>query len=271
MLAVTTRNRLRSPRFFLPMLWARRTVARQLAGVPGLIRYAGGVAGPNEFLTLTVWEDHEAMRRFSGSGAHERVMWLFSRWTASFWAMRWEPGGEELGDWAGLRLSSGSPADPSVSPLVSAGLLPPKPPRAGPLGPRPESGAVEPRAARFFGVTARLEGRRSLPAGARHRFRAEGRQNSALVRWTLGLDLPPQALVISLWRDNPSAHERALALHRHELGASWVMAWRPGDYEIGHWDRLRLRQEARRATRPGDDPYDEVARRRASATLDPSL
>jgi hypothetical protein len=91
MLAVTTRNRLHSARFCLPMLRARGLIARQLARAPGLVRYVGGVAGPSEFLTLTVWEDKRAMQSFMQSGSHERFMWAFARWTASFWSMRWEP------------------------------------------------------------------------------------------------------------------------------------------------------------------------------------
>ena len=60
MLAVTTRNRLRAPHLCLPMLYVRFLISRQLSQTPGLIRYAGGIASPTEFLTLTVWTEAAA-------------------------------------------------------------------------------------------------------------------------------------------------------------------------------------------------------------------
>jgi hypothetical protein len=252
MLAVTTRNRLRSARFCVPMLRARALIARQLGETPGLVRYASGVAGPTEFLTLTVWEDKAAMRRFMQSGAHERFMWLFSRWTKSFWGMRWEAGEAELGAWDGLRLAGRAAGSRPVSPLVAVGLLPPESPRAGPVGPRAEAGPVEPRACGLFGATAIVEGRRALAgaAGIRRRLLVEADGNDDLVRWAVGLDLPPRALVLTLWRDRPAANARALELLGRDLGAAWAIRWRPGDYEIGHWEGLRLRQAARQHRRP---------------------
>ena len=57
--------------------------------------------------------------------------------------------------------------------------------------------AAPPRAGRLFGVTARLEGGRGLaaPLEARRRLRAEAEGNPDLVRWTIGLYLPPSALI----------------------------------------------------------------------------
>jgi hypothetical protein len=251
MLAVTTRNRLRSPRFCLPMLHARRVIARQLVATPGLIRYTSGVVSPTEFLTLTVWDDRAAMQAFMRSGAHERFMWRFTRWTASFWGMRWEPSENELGTWDGLHLARATAQARPVSPLVAIGLLPPNPPRAGPLGPRPEAGVVEPRLCGLIGVTARIEGAGALLAirSVRRRLATEAAANADLVRYAVGADWPPQALVVSLWRDSPAARARALELMERELRAGWAMCWQPADYEIGHWDGLRLRQVARRTGR----------------------
>jgi len=89
------------------------------------------------------------------------------------------------------------------SPLVTAGLLPPNPPRAGPLGPRRESsGSIEPRASHMFAVTAPFEGVSTAPRvwQAAKRLRAGARGSTSLVRWSVGLDLPPQGLAITLWR-----------------------------------------------------------------------
>jgi len=253
-LAVTTRNRLRSVRFCLPMLLARRQIAHQLASQPGLLRYASGISTPTEFFTLTVWENREFMQRFMQTGAHEQLMWRFTTWTSSFWGMRWEAGAEtdEFGAWDGLRLSKLQANLRPRSPLITAGLLPPSAPRAGPFGPRPEVTAVEPRASGMFALTARFNGPIAA-AHAVHRHWPHGRQAAvagdvSCVRSGVGVDWSPQALAISLWRDGPDRRARALA-EATELGASWAMCWQPADYEIGHWDGLRLRQAARRRAR----------------------
>lgn len=254
MLAVTTRNQLHSARFCVPMLRARLLIARQLASTPGLVRYASGVASPTEFHTLTVWEDKSAMQAFMRSGAHERFMWLFSRWTKSFWGMRWEPSDDEIGAWDGLRLAGFAVKPRALSPLVVAGLLPPDPPRAGPTGPRPASGAVEPRLCNLFGATARFAGASALSAlrSIGRGLRQEAGRNEQLVRWAVGLDLPAQILVTTLWLDSFRARRRAMQLLGHDLGADWGIVWQPSDYEIGHWDGLRLRQAARQTTRQAD-------------------
>ena len=231
MLAVTTRNRLRSARFCVPMLLARREIARQLEHQHGLLHYASGITSPTEFFTLTVWRDRESMQRFMQSGAHERNMWQFTRWTSSFWGMRWDP----LAD----------PTPPQVSPLVTAGLLAPHAVLAGPLGPRPEGAGVEPRRSGITCVTAIFEGVRS---SLRLRTAASGlrvrqREDARLLRWAVGMDLPPRGLIIALWDDAAESCVDVVG------DATWVSTWQAGDYEIGHWDGLRLRQAARRRMR----------------------
>jgi hypothetical protein len=248
-LAVTTRNRLRSVRFCVPMLLARWRIARQLANQRGLVRYASGVSSPTEFFTLTVWDNRESMQRFMQTGAHEQLMWQFTRWTASFWGMRWEPGAEsdEVGSWNGLQLATMQSNPRPRSPLIAAGLLPPNAPRAGPLGPRAEVSAVEPQASGVFALTARFEGPVAAVQGL-HSGRGRGR---AVLRRGVGLDWSPQALAISLWRDDPGVRAQALR-EATTLGATWAMCWQPADYEIGHWDGLRLRQAARRRVRDAE-------------------
>lgn len=249
MLAVTTRNRLHSPRFCVPMLLARRQIARQLAHQPGLLHYASGLTSPTEFLTLTVWESRESMQRFMQSGAHERHMWQFTRWTSSFWGMRWEPCPEERGTWSGQSLSKRTAGARPVSPLVRVGLLPASAPHAGPLGPRRPGGPnSEPRAAKMVAVTARFEGLAAIHRAWRTALslRQEQRRPTPLVRWSVGVDLPAQALAITLWRDEPLARQQALGLLTNEMHADWAMCWQPADYEIGHWDGLRLRRLSHR-------------------------
>src|SRR5260370_3049071 len=106
MLAGTTRNKLRSWRFSLPMVRARRYVREQLGTTPGLIRYISAIASPTEFLTMTVWENRQSMFNFMSSGAHEKFMWMFSRLSASFCSMRWMPTTAEAGAWDGLSFAN---------------------------------------------------------------------------------------------------------------------------------------------------------------------
>jgi quinol monooxygenase YgiN len=232
MLAVTTRNVLRSARFSVPMLLARREIARQLADQPGLLRYASGISSPTEFYTLTVWRDREAMQRFMQSGAHERNMWQFTRWTASFWGMRWEP--------VSARTSA------PVSPLVTAGLLPSQASLAGPLGPRPERASIEPSGSGVTCVTAVFEGAAAALhlRSAASKLRTLQRSDPGLLRWSVGVDLPPRrGIAICLCREASDAVDEALC------NARWRTSWWAADYEIGHWDGLRLRQVARRRAR----------------------
>jgi hypothetical protein len=230
-LAVTTRNQLRSARFCVPMLLARREIARQLANQPGLVRYASGLTSPTEFFTVTVWRDREAMRRFMQSGAHQRHMWQFTRWTSSFWGMRWDP----------LAEASAAP----VSPLVAAGLLAPNAPFAGPFGPRPDRVRVEPRRSGITCITATFDSiARLWPAASR--LQSLQHSDARLLRCALAFDVSPRAIAIVLWQDAPDAGDLTRAALR---GASWIEPWQAADYEIGHWSGLRLRQVARRRLR----------------------
>src|ERR1700722_6468402 len=92
------------------MMLATLRIRRQLADAPGLVRWASVVAGPTEFWTVTVWDSRHDMQEFMRSGAHERIMWLFSDWLESFWLMRWRPGPEETGTWNGTSLAQPEPA-----------------------------------------------------------------------------------------------------------------------------------------------------------------
>ena len=103
--AVTTRSKLRSVRFFPAMLVATIRARRQLARTRGIVRWASVVASPTEFWTLTVWTSVHELQEFMRSGAHGEVMWQMPRWLRSFWLARWRPGGAEVGAWDGLELA----------------------------------------------------------------------------------------------------------------------------------------------------------------------
>lgn len=252
MLAVTTRNTLRSARYCAPMLRARRAVHAQLAGTPGLVRYVDMLASPTEFVTMTVWESHAAMFAFMSSGAHERVMWLFSRWSSSFWSMRWLPTGVERGAWEGLALASSAthasdrlPCGPETTLANPLGALPGFAGASSqpPLGRR----VIDPRGSGVCAITALVE--MSTPPVLWSLLRTirtlRGPQRDArLLRWCAGLVGPRSAYLLTLWRDCPEALSGTVEALRGRLGASWTMCWSAGDYEIGNWDGFRLRQLA---------------------------
>src|SRR5947207_1575388 len=101
MFAITTRNKLRSSRYAVNMIWAWRCVRRQLARTPGMLAYTTGLASPTEFFTLTLWQRELDMFLFMSSDAHRDMMWNFRDWTQSFWSMRWNAAGDEIGSWNG--------------------------------------------------------------------------------------------------------------------------------------------------------------------------
>jgi hypothetical protein len=250
MLAVTTRNELHSWRFCPPMLWARRRIRQQLAVTPGLIRYVPAIASPTEFLTLTVWESRRAMFDFMSSDAHRTFMWMFARWSASFWSMRWLPTTAEQGTWEGLSLASlVEPGDQSwrrpQPPLLPLNEQPP--------GRAPGAHFADSGRSGVYATTALVEtaspGRLwALLRAVWELYRdADGPQ---ILRWSVGAVDSRRFLVLTLWRDVPGGGEGAegyadvaRALCRR-LSATWTMCWAAGEYEIGHWNGLRLRQLA---------------------------
>lgn len=251
MLAVTTRNKLRSWRYSLPMLRARRYVREQLAATPGLIRYVSAIASPTEFLTMTVWESRQAMFNFMSSGAHERFMWKFSRWSASFWSMRWMPTKAEEGAWNGLSLANlVGPEDQlwcAARPQVPRLPLPEQRP-----GRVPGGRLTDPSGSGVYAITALVEAvspwqLRTLLRAVRELGHEAG--HSQLLRWNVGTVGPRSFWILTLWRDVLGEPADAVRTLRQRLDASWVMCWVAGEYEIGNWNGLRLRRLASARTR----------------------
>jgi len=246
MLAVTTRNKLHHWRFCLPMLRARRYVREQLATTPGLIRYVSAIASPTEFLTMTVWENRQAMFNFMSSGAHEKFMWMCTRWSASFWSMRWVPTSIEEGAWEGLSLANLVEPDSQLlrDTRPQAPQLP-LPEQLTKTSPGRRGG--DPSGSGVYAITALVEADSpghlwDLLSAARE-FRHETGQ-SQLLRWNIGTIEPRRFWVLTLWKDVSERGTNAVCLLRQRLGASWTMCWAAGEYEIGNWNGLRLRQLA---------------------------
>jgi hypothetical protein len=246
MLAVTTRNKLHSWRYSLPMMRARGHVSEQLAATPGLIRNVSAIASPTEFLTMTVWENRQSMFDFMSSGAHQEFMWMFSRWSASFWSMRWIPTGAEEGVWDGLSLGHLMESDEQLRsdarPQAPRLPLPDQQP-----GRIPGGRLTDPSGCDTYAITALVEAASPLHywrlLGAAQEFR-RGAGHTQLLRWNVATLGPRSFWVLTLWRDASGRPTDAVRILRQRLGASWAMCWEAGEYEIGNWNGLRMRQLA---------------------------
>lgn len=280
--AVTTRSRLKAPWLFPSMMMATRRVRRQLADDPTVVRWASVVAGPLDFWTITVWRSRHDMHEFMRSGAHEDIMWDFSKLLESFWLMRWRPSAPELGYWNGLRLSGTAPAEaspedpapsPATGPTTSDGFdesedgrrqrldqalahLPKLAAATGPDGRAAYEHSAFARARRAevggaagLVLQVHLERWQSPQAiDAMRRLRAAAKAAGA-VRAAVGTGKLGEAYLLALWREGQRMEDFvgstivADAVRRWG-DRFWLSSWEP-ENEFGHWDGLRVRRRRR--------------------------
>jgi hypothetical protein len=258
--AVTTRSRLKGPWFYPSMALATRKIRRQLKDSPDIVRWASLVAAPTEFWTITVWRTRHDMHEFAQSGAHDQIMWSFSKWLESFWLMRWRPGPIELGSWDGLCMAQ-------PEPQVLAGTAVGRPDLQEALEYLPRlkastdawgratyeaSPAVRRQRAEVAGARAVVVYTRSKApfrrSGLRalRRLRDDAKHDSDLLRAVVGHGRPGEAYMLTIWRGHEAAHRFLQSpgltgvLARFD-GGSWSNEWLP-ENEFGHWDGLRLRR-----------------------------
>lgn len=248
MLAVTTRNKLRSRRFFPPMIYASWQVRRQLARTSGIVRFTSGIAGLAEFYTLTIWESKTAMFQFTASGNHRQMMWLFSRWSDSFWSMRWLPTADEAGCWDDLHLGVAEPAieRPNDNPawLARSQVAEALVPHIDVAG-RPDKRELDPTTCGVTAVLAHIPTHSPATRIRLHEIMQHYQGLAALLRSTIVKTFDGY-LLFSLWQEQATDKarvfmEKLTCGHNH----AWVMRFAPGNYEIGNWDGLKLRSLAR--------------------------
>lgn len=271
LLAVTTRSRLRSVRFFPAMLLATRRVRRQLARTEGVECWASMVAGPTEFWTVTVWRSRHAMQEFTRSEAHGEIMWRFSRWLSSLWLMRWRPGPHERGSWSGRTLK---PEDATASgeqapswPVLATSLesLPELASAVGKNGVATWDSSVRARRDRLrvagaAAVVIRIHTRRRrAPAAAAElrRLRRQLASDPQVLRTVTGLGRPGEAFFLGVWADHDDAVRFLQGEWTHTAVSRWdadffAAAWLP-ENEFGHWDGLRVRRERSHQARSARD------------------
>ncbi|HVM36706.1 MAG TPA: hypothetical protein VM784_15380 [Actinomycetota bacterium] len=262
--AVTTRSHLKGTRFFPSMVRASLRIRKQLRESPGCLRFATIVMSPRDFWTITVWRTRGEMLEFMRSGAHEDIMWEFSRWLDSFWLMRWRPTEHETGHWRGLSLAE-RPELPAAPPprtpeqqkaLDAAFDAVPRlraaadPSGAASLAYAPHQRRARRQVAAAVGTTVRVEvsSRREGVAAWRRLFRIRRTllRSDATLRVAFGVSNTREFYLLTLFRDH-RAWEEFLAsspiqdLQRRWPQGVWTMRW-DGDNEFGHWDGMRLRR-----------------------------
>lgn len=258
---VTTRSRLHGFWQFPEMMLVTSRVRRQLAADPTVVRWASVVAGPCEFWTITVWKTRHDMSEFMRSGAHEEIMWLFSRLLRSFWLMRWRPGPAEVGAWKGLAFSR-----PEVVEHVTA-------PRDDRLSQALENlprlrAATGANGAACYEATAFARRRKAEVGDARgaivylktprhqlvsgwramRRLRVEARCSQGFVRAALGVGHLGEIYLLAVWGNRQGAQRLLESQVLEGLAGRfecWASEWVP-ENEFGNWDGARLRRMRKR-------------------------
>ena len=270
MFAVTTRSRLKGPWLFPSMMAATMKVRRQLKAGGDVVQWASIVAGPSEFWTITIWRSRHDMQEFMRSGAHDDVMWSFSKLLKSFWLMRWRPGPYEAGQWKGVSMGQSEPAyerAPMEAPKAEAlqkalDHLPKlKAATAADGSVSYESTPYARRRREEVGgaggavVHVRTSLRR-LPEAllAMRRLRRQAERGPDHLRAVVGMGRVGEIYLLGLWADRSGALRFLQSAGCRQLqerwpDGFWANEWIP-ENEFGHWDGVRVRRARQRYAIP---------------------
>ncbi|MDP9073947.1 MAG: hypothetical protein M3N98_07200 [Actinomycetota bacterium] len=241
-------------------------IRRQLAQTEGLVRWASVVAGPREFWTVTVWRSRHDMLEFMRSGAHEDIMWMFSKWLESFWLMRWRPGATEIGLWQEVSLAEPDPAPDAPTVAQSRALnealahLPRLRAATGSDGAASYDATPLARRRRAEvgqagGVVVQIRTSRHRTGAALRALRSLRRtaeDDSSCLRVVVGLSRLGEVYMLTLCRERAGAQRLLESPALNDLAqrwpaGCWAHEWIP-ENEFGHWDGLRLRRTRQRST-----------------------
>ena len=250
MFAITTRNYIRSRRYVPQMIIAWLKVRRQLYQTPGMLRYTTGIANLTDFYTCTLWDTEMEMFAFMSSGAHRDMMWNFSRWSEAFWAMRWDATADELGCWRmsnqtdegrfacipnlspDASISKSNRDSPVISYLHKKGIIP-----------ESELSEAKPDMAASTAVLARIP---VISPASVLRLRKITQPwcngNPDLLRLSLSIGIKECFLIVIWWPGALEDARKLMATLVHHFPRGWTMRFRGHDFEVGHWDDLRLRE-----------------------------
>lgn len=232
--------------------WFR--VRRQLYKTKGMIRYSTGIANLTEFYTVTLWENEMDMFAFMSSDAHRDMMWNFSKWSESFWAMRWDASTDEVGAWTTsytnnnkgfhdqfdvtLGRSSHSTRNPVQEWLIEKGL--------GKHLEMPDKlDAKSPQAHGIPGTMALLA---RIPAKSPPKYYkilthlGYWRAEAGIIKLSVCIGFGECIVIAILNAGALEESRRLMLLLENFFPDAWAMRFKGHDYEVGHWDGLRLRE-----------------------------
>jgi len=225
------------------MIFAWSRIRKQLSRTPGMLAYTTGMANLTEFYTLTLWEKEIDMTLFMASDDHRDMMWNVRHWSDSFWSMRWNPTVDEVGAWCGKAYAGDIVTEPVKPTYVGPGYLNPSElPESlrsvlSNITRKSEPDTLEVNA--LIGMVPT----RSLSKVHHLRRTLQAWRSSPDVLYfknSLGLG---ECLLIVVWKEGGERQSRALmqAL-KEQFSEAWAMRFHATDFEIGHWDQIRLRE-----------------------------
>ena len=243
MFAITTRNKLRSRRHAISMIWAWRLIRKQLARTHGMLAYTTGMSSLTEFYTLTLWEKEIDMTLFMVSDDHRDMMWNVRHWSDSFWSMRWNATRDEVGTWNGKSFAQDEVAAADKPQYVGPGYMQA---HEVPEALRPYLSNIirtnEPQTLGINAVIGRIPIKSLLDLHRLKHILKPWKTAPNTLRFELAVGLA-ECMLFVVWKDqgegNSTAMMDALMLHFPD---AWAMRFPATDFEMGHWDQLRIRE-----------------------------
>ena len=245
MFAITTRNKLRSRRHAISMIWAWSRIRQQLSRTPGMLAYSTGIADLTEFFTITLWEKEIDMTLFMGSEDHRDMMWNARTWSESFWSMRWDPTGHEFGHWDGKSFADPMAGEKKKQTYLGPGFLHPSevPDKLRPFL-KNMTRQIEPEPIEVPAVLARIPAQSMLGTLRMRRvFKVwHNSQDLLYFRCCTGFG---ECLVLAIWKaEKKDRSTELIETLNKTFPQSWAMRFQATDFEIGHWNGVRFRELA---------------------------
>lgn len=243
MFAVTTRNKLRSRRHAVSMIWAWGHIRRQLARTPGMLAYTTGIANLTEFFTLTLWEKEIDMILFMASEDHRDMMWNARQWSESFWSIRWNPSKDEIGAWSGKVFAAAETHMAAKPKYLGPGYLD-KTEVPESLLPylRNITRQTEPNTLPLSAVIGRIPARSPFAIRLIKRTLATWQSLPTTLHFKVCAGFG-ECLLLVVWKSEAEREATALMMAlQSKFPDAWAMRFNATDFEIGHWNKLRLRE-----------------------------
>ena len=206
-----------------------------------MLAYTTGMSSLTEFYTLTLWEKEIDMTLFMASDDHRDMMWNVRHWSDSFWSMRWNATKDEVGTWNGKNYAHDEVAAADKPQYVGPGYMQS---HEVPEALRPYLRNIirsnEPDTLSVDAVIGRIPIKSPLNLRLLKRTLRPWRSAPNTLRFELAIGMA-ECLLFVVWKDQGEKNSRAMmeALTQ-QFPDAWAMRFPATDFEIGHWNQLRL-------------------------------